>query len=123
MIETLSDLPSGVAGVRLSGRLSGREFRDFRPTWEKLVDTGDIRFVEVIEDDYEGFGPGGLIEDAKMGFGALFRHHSAFKRIAVVTNKDWVLHVLHALAWMVPAEYKVFSLDELDQAKEWAAAE
>ena len=56
MIETLSDLPSGVVGVRLSGRLSGKEFRDFRPTWETLVGTGDIRFVEVIDDDYEGFG-------------------------------------------------------------------
>ncbi len=123
MIETLSDLPSGVVGVRLSGRLSGKEFRDFRPTWETLVGTGDIRFVEVIDDDYEGFGSGGLIQDAKMGFGALFRHHSAFKRLAVVTNKDWVIHVLHALAWMVPGEFKVFGMDELDRAAQWAAAD
>ena len=60
MIKVLSDLPSGVVGVRLSGRLSGQEFREFRPTWEKLVETGQIRFVEVIDDDCEGFGPDGL---------------------------------------------------------------
>jgi hypothetical protein len=123
MIETLPDLPAGVVGVRLSGRLSGQEFREFRPTWEKLVQTDEIRFVEVIDDDYEGFGPGGLIEDCKMGFGALFRHHSAFKRLAVVTDKDWVVHVLHALAWMVPGEFKVFGLDDLDVAKQWAASD
>jgi len=77
--------------------------------------------VEVIASDYEGFGRGGLAEDLKLGFGALFRHHSAFKRIAVVTDKEWVVHTLHALAWMVPGELAVFGLDELDRAKEWAA--
>ena len=123
VIETLSDLPSGVVGVRLSGRLSGQEFREFRPNWEKLVGTGQIRFVEVIDDDYEGFGRGGLIVDTKMGFGALFRHHSAFTRLAVVTDKEWVVHVLHALAWMVPGEFKVFGLDDLEAAKQWAGSD
>jgi hypothetical protein len=28
---------------------------------------------------------------------------------------------MHAFAWMVPGELKVFGLDELQQAKEWAA--
>lgn len=121
MIEELSGLPAGVVGVRLSGKLSGKEFREFRPSWDKLVQSGQIRFVEVIDDDYEGFGPGGLIEDCTMGFGALFRHHSAFKRVAVVTDKEWVVHVLHALAWMVPGEYKVFGMDELSRAAQWAA--
>ena len=58
-----------------------------------------------------------------MGFGALFRHHSALKRLAVVTNKDWLIHVLHALAWMVPGQFKVFGMDELDRAAQWAAAD
>ena len=49
-------------------------------------------------------GPGGLIEDLKLGLGALIHHHSAFKRIAVVSDKDWVAHALHAFAWMVPGE-------------------
>ena len=68
-----------------------------------------------------GFGPGGLIEDLKLGLGALIQHHSAFKRIAVVSDKDWVAHALHAFAWMVPGELALFGLDELELAKEWAA--
>ena len=43
-------------------------------------------------------------------------------RIAVVTDKEWVRHTLHALAWMVPGEVALFAIDELDRAKEWAAA-
>jgi hypothetical protein len=39
-----------------------------------------------------------------------------------VSDKEWVGHTLHALAWMIPGELAIFSLEELDQAKEWAAA-
>jgi hypothetical protein len=121
MIEVLSDMPDGVAGIRVSGRIGGDDLRGFKPTMDDLLDTGEIRIVEVIAPDYEGFGPGGLVEDLKLGLGALIRHHAAFKRIAVVSDKDWVAHALHAFAWMVPGELALFSLDELDKAKEWAA--
>lgn len=121
MIELLPDMPEGVTGIRVSGRLSGDELRELKPSLQERLNTGDIRIVEVIPSDYEGFGPGGLIEDLKLGFGTVLPHHSAFKRIAIVTDLDWVAHVLHALAWIVPGELAVFGLDALEQAKQWAA--
>jgi hypothetical protein len=121
MIEILPDMPERVTGIRVSGRLLGEDLREFEPAMQELFKTGEIRIVEVIASDYEGFGRGGLVEDLKLGFGALFQHHSAFKRIAVVSDKEWVAHTLHALAWMVPGELAMFGLDELERAKEWAA--
>jgi hypothetical protein len=121
MIELLPDMPAGVTGFRVSGRLRGEDLREFKPAMEDLVKSGEIRIVEVIEPDYEGFGPGGLVEDLKLGLGALIHHHSAFKRIAVVSDRDWVAHALHAFAWMVPGELALFGLDEIERAKEWAA--
>jgi hypothetical protein len=121
MIEILPDMPEGVTGIRVWGRLRGDELREVKPTIEKLLKTGEIRIVEVIASDYEGFGPGGLVEDLKLGLGTVLPHHSAFKRIAIVSDKEWVGHTLHALAWMVPGELAVFGLDELERAKEWAA--
>lgn len=121
MIEVLPDMPEGVTGIRVSGRLCGDDLRGFKPAMDKLLKTDQIRIVEVIASDYEGFGQGGLIEDLKLGLGAVFQHHSAFKRIAVVSDKEWVRHTLHALAWMVPGELALFGLDDLDRAKKWAA--
>jgi SpoIIAA-like len=89
---------------------------------DELVNADEIRIVEVVAPDYEGFGPGGLIEDLKLGFGALLHHHSAFKRIAVVSDKDWVVHALHAFAWMIPGEMALFRLDQFEEAKAWAAS-
>ncbi|TVS87322.1 STAS/SEC14 domain-containing protein [Mycobacterium helveticum] len=123
MIELLPDMPEGVTGIRVSGRLRGDELREIKPAMEELFTTGGIRIVEVIASDYEGFGPGGLVEDLKMGFGTVLPHHSAFKRIAVVSDKEWVAHTLHALAWMVPGELAVFGLDDLERAKAWAAGQ
>ena len=121
MIEVLSDMPEGVTGIRVSGRVRGDDLRDFKPTMDELAKTGEIRIVEVIAPDYEGFGPGGLVEDLKLGLAALIHHHSAFKRIAVVSDKDWVAHALHAFGWMVPGELALFGLDEVERAAEWAA--
>jgi stage II sporulation SpoAA-like protein len=121
MIEVLPGMPEGVTGIRVSGRLRGDELREVKPALAEVLKTGEIRIVEVIASDYEGFGPGGLVEDLKLGLGTVLPHHSAFKRIAVVSDKEWVAHTLHALAWMVPGELAVFGLDELERAKEWAA--
>jgi hypothetical protein len=121
MIELLPDMPEGVLGIRVSGRVRGDDLRDFKPAMDELLKTDEIRIVEVIAPDYEGFGPGGLVEDLKLGFGTVLSHHSAFKRIAVVSDKNWVAHVLHAVGWMVPGDLALFGLDELDRAKEWAA--
>ncbi len=121
MIETLTDMPEGVTGIRVTGRVTGDDLRAFEPKMRQLLETDEVRFVEVIDPDYEGFGRGGLAEDIKMGFGVLFRHHSAFKRMAVVTDTEWILHTLHVLGWMVPGEFKIFGHDQLEQAKQWAA--
>ena len=58
MIDVLPDMPEGVFGIRVSGRVRGDDLRDFRPTMDELLKTGEIRIVEVISPDYEGFGPG-----------------------------------------------------------------
>ena len=72
MIELLADMPKGVTGVRVSGRLGGDELREIKPTIEDMLKTDEIRIVEVIAPDYEGFGPGGLFEDLKLGFSAVW---------------------------------------------------
>jgi len=120
MIEVMQDMPAGVAGIWVSGRVTAEDFRQFQPTLDQMLASDEIRFVEVIGPDFEGFGPGGLLADLKQGFSSM-THLRAFKRTAVVTDKEWIGHALHALAWMIPGEVELFGLDDLDAAKQWAA--
>ena len=57
MIETLPDMPEGVIGIRVSGRRLGEDVREFTPAMQELFKTGEIRIVEVVASDHEGFGP------------------------------------------------------------------
>lgn len=121
MIEVLHDMPAGVVGLRVSGKVTGDEISAFMPEIAQAFDSDDIRIVEVIASDYEGFGRGGLVEDLKQGLGSFIQHRSSFKRIAIVTDKEWVTHTVHAVGWLVPGELEVFGLDDLERAKRWAA--
>jgi hypothetical protein len=47
------------------------------------------------------------------------RHHSAWKRFALVTDVEWVAKAMRAFTWMAPGEVKVFDISELEAAKEW----
>ena len=121
MIELLNDMPQGVTGIRVSGRVHGEQLHEFKAAMAKHLGTGEIRLVEVIDNDYEGFGHGGLGQEITTGLGALFTNHSHFKRIALVTDKEWIVNAMLALVWMVPGEIAIFRLDHLHEAQHWAA--
>jgi hypothetical protein len=65
MIEVLPGMSEGVTGIRMSGRLRGDDLHEFKPAMEELLKTGEIRIVEVVAPDYEGFGPGGLADSRR----------------------------------------------------------
>ncbi len=68
----------------------------------------EIRFVYVLGDDFDVYSVAAGWEDTKLGIG----HVSKWKRIAVVTNHDWIRHAVGMFGWMVPGDVKVFPLQE-----------
>jgi hypothetical protein len=49
-------------------------------------------------------------------------HLRAWKRIAVVTDIEWVDHMITLFGWMTPGEVRHFPLAQRDEAVAWAAA-
>jgi SpoIIAA-like len=58
-----------------------------------------------------------LKADLGLGLG----HLSAWERMAIVSDESWMRHLMAGFGWMVPGELKLFSLGEMDAAKEWLA--
>jgi hypothetical protein len=48
-------------------------------------------------------------------------HLRDWKRIAVVTDIEWVTHLTGLFGWMTPGETKTFPLDQRDEAIAWVA--
>jgi hypothetical protein len=117
MIEAIPGLPEGVIGFEASGNLAASDYRDVvLPALERAFASDEVRFV-IVMTDFKGMTGGALWQDLKVGVG----HLRGWKRIAVVTDIDWVTHLTGLFGWMTPGETKTFPLDQREQAIAWVA--
>lgn len=117
MIKELTDLPPGVVGFEAAGTLSAEDYRDVvLPALRRAYSSDEFRFVIVIPD-FHGMTGGALWQDLKVGV----EHLHAWKRIAVVTDIDWVRHVTALFGWLTPGDVEFFPLAQRDEAIAWAA--
>jgi len=121
VIERIDEMPGGTVGLRASGKLTRDDYREaLEPALKEAMDSGEARVVFVLTD-FEGLEAGAVPEDIKTGLSVEFAHRSEWKRLALVTDVDWVAKAMRMFAWLMPGELKIFPLDGLDEAKGWVA--
>jgi hypothetical protein len=122
MIELMRDLPDGVTGLRYSGDVSREDYTGVALPALRASIQGDapIRMLVMIDADFEELEGGSIWEDMKFGASAI-SHHSKWERTALVSDVDWIRRAIGLFGWMMPGEFKMFRLDELDDAKTWLA--
>ena len=81
-----------------------------------IASTDDVRMVIVIRD-VDGRTAGAPWEDLEMGV----EHLTTWKRIALVTDLDWMITVASLFGWMTPGELRRFPLADRARAIAWAA--
>src|SRR3974377_2022039 len=117
MMKELSDLPAGVIGFEVSGRIRAEDYRDVvLPALERAAATGEVRFVIVMRD-FDGMSGGAVWQDLKVGI----EHFRAWKRIALVTDITWMRDLTSLFGWMTPGEKRNLAPAQRDEAIEWAA--
>jgi hypothetical protein len=117
VIKQLDDMPAGVLGFETSGQLEAENYRDvLLPAIEQGAVDGELRVVLVIPT-WDGMSGGALWQDLKMGT----EHLRRWKRLALVTDLEWMIHATSLFGWMTPGQMKHFTLAERDQASAWAA--
>jgi hypothetical protein len=89
---------------------------------EAVKDKGEIRLLFQIGPDFERFTAGMMATDTTQGLGFGVKQWSAWKRMAVVTDVDWLRHTMQLLGWMTPGEARLFALSDLQEAKDWVAS-
>ena len=118
MITEMTGLPAGVVGFEIDGKVDAADYRGVvNRVLTPAFEAGEVRCVIVITA-FDGMSGGALVEDLKMGV----EHVRGWKRIALVSDIDWVTHLTHLFGWMTPGEVKTFSLSERSAALDWVAA-
>jgi hypothetical protein len=117
MIKELGDMPPGVLGFEATGTMRAEDYRDVvLPALERAAAGGQVRFVVVIPE-FHGMSGGAVWQDLKVGVG----HLRAWKRIALVTDIEWMSHLTTLSGLMSPGEIRHFPLAQRAEAIAWAA--
>jgi hypothetical protein len=119
MLELISDLPEGVVGVQAKGEVTAEDYKQLLvPALEKAIEAsedGKISVLYVAGHEFPDYTMGAYWQDTKLGM----THLRAWRRVALVSDADWLRHAMHALGWMFPGEAKIFKADEVDAARAW----
>lgn len=116
MIEIISNQPDNVLAFTAHGQVTEKDYESVLiPAVEaKLKENPKIRLLYNIDSDFSGFEPEALWDDMKVGF----QHLSAWEKVAVVSDNQWIVGITKLFESVVPC-VKVFDGNQLAEATEW----
>lgn len=117
MIEIVEGFPDNVAAFRATGHVHKNDYETVLiPRVEAaLKQHHKIRVYYELGSGFQGIDPGAAWEDAVTGI----EHLTRWERVAVVTDVDWIKHVVNAFRFLVLGELRVFSTAQASQARAW----
>lgn len=117
MLELIDDLPDHIVGVKASGQVTADDYQNvLNPAIESvLAKHKKVRILYQVGPSFTGFSAGAMWDDMKIGIA----HFSAWEKVAVVTDVEWLIHATRFFAFAMPCPAKVFAVREFDQARRW----
>lgn len=119
MLRRIDEMPAGTVGFEAIGDVEDDDWEDVvEPVLRPWIARGDkVRMLYLLGARSREVEGEAMSED--LGFRA--RHASAFERVAVVTDEDWMRPALSALSFLMPGKAKGFRTADLATAKSWLA--
>jgi len=117
MFKDIEDLPGDVLGIKLSGKITHEDYRDYLiPKAENLIKAyGSAKILCVVDDEWAGYELEAMWDDTEFGI----KHWSEFSHMAIVSDIKWIRAMATIFTPLMPGEVKIFKLAELESAKSW----
>jgi hypothetical protein len=121
MLEILSGFPDNVLAVAAHGRVTADDYRKvLEPAVAaKMVAHKPLRFFIHLGQDYDGFAPGALVQDARIGLS----RWKDWGAIAVVTDSGNIHDVTGFFALFFHHPMRNFFDADYEKAKAWISAD
>jgi SpoIIAA-like len=117
MIESIDTFPDNVVALIAKGRVTRKDYEQVViPKVEAaLKQHGKVRLYYELGSQFSGIDPGAAWEDLKVGV----EHLTRWERMAVVTDVDWIRHMLNAFRFVMPGQLRVFATAQTSEARAW----
>lgn len=119
MLVPMTDLPTNVIGFEARGEIHADDYKTVLvPAIQDLLARGDDIRIVLVFQEWDGLSSGAAWQDVKMGV----EHLTHWRKLALVTDLEWMQHVTRLFGWMTPGEFEHFPLADRDAAVAWAAS-
>lgn len=116
MIEVLPGFPDDVIGLRCAGHLTRADYEAVLiPALDAAFKRHQRLHVYCQIDSLQGINPDATWDTAKVKVG----HLTHWGRVALVTDIDWISHMVSLFAFLMPWDVRFFPLAEAGEARAW----
>jgi hypothetical protein len=117
MIEVLPESQGNVMGIKASDKVTAQDYEEvLTPRLEAVLkEHGSVRFLYLLDEDFQGFELGAMWDDAKVGL----KHRKEFDKVALVAAARWMEVGMKLFAPLLKGELKSFPREQLSAAWEW----
>jgi uncharacterized protein YlzI (FlbEa/FlbD family) len=117
MIENIETFPDNVIALLAKGQVTKKDYQEVViPRVESaLKKHAKIRLYYEMGSQFTGIDPGAMWEDLKVGV----EHLTRWERMALVTDVDWIRHMVNAFRFIMPGQLRVFATAQAAEARAW----
>lgn len=119
MLRRMSEMPPGTIGFEAIGEVEDDEWEEtVEPVLRREIAEGrKLRLLYLLGAEAREVEGEAVAADSE--FRA--RHATAFERVAVVSDEEWMRPALRALSFLLPGKAKGFAVHDLVAARAWLA--
>ncbi len=115
----MQGLPENVVAVIASGNITREDYDNVLiPVIESKIQKHEkIRMLYHLGPNFTGFTYEAMWEDNKVGIW----YYTAFEKIAVVSDVDWIINAAKIFKFVIPCPVKIYRNEALPEAKTWVS--
>lgn len=117
MITLIKNIPDDIIGFSYDEEVTGADYETvvFPAVEAAEKKSKDLKVLIHLSENFTGFKLGALKDDLDIGL----KYFRDWKKIAFVSDKEWINHIVKAIGFLMPAKVRTFENIEMNEAIEW----
>ena len=117
MITLIKNIPDDIVGFSYDDEVTAADYETVVfPAVEAAVKKKiDLKVLLRLGVSFKGFKLGALKDDMEIGI----KYFKDWKKIAFISDKEWMNHTVKAFGFLMPAKVRTFENKDMDAAIKW----
>lgn len=117
MIALIKNMPDNIVAFRYDDEVTATDYETvlFPAVEAALRKSKNLKVLWQLGENFKGFKLGALKDDMELGL----KYFRDWKKIAFVSDKEWMNHTVKAFGFLIPGKVKTFEKKNMHEAIKW----